>query len=93
MLSSALFLADRGRQMIIAALCALAVSAQSRTVRLAAPLAVVTALLAAARWMRRSRCLSSPVRAAYYPLHEIGLLLLLFGPAVIYLAGSLLDRA
>lgn len=86
MLSSALFLADRGQQMIIAALCALAVSAQSRTVRLAAPLAVVTALLATALDAAIALFVLTQLEQLTIPLHEIGLLLLLFGPAVIYLA-------
>lgn len=86
LVSSALFLIDRGQQMILAALCALAVSAQSRTIRLAAPLAVFTALLATFLDAAIGLLVITQLEQLTTPLHEIGLLLLLFGPAVIYLA-------
>ncbi len=84
--SSALFLIDRGQQMILAALCALAVSAQSRTLRLAAPLAVVTALLATFLDAAIGLLVITQLEQLTTPLHQVSLLLLLFGPAVIYLA-------
>ena len=86
MVSSTLFLVDRAQQMMLAALCGLAISAQSRTVRLAAPLAVTIALLVTALDMAVGLLVLTQLEQITTPLHELGLLLLLFGPAVVYLA-------
>jgi len=86
LISSALFLADRAQQMLLAALCALAVSARSQTIRLAAPLAVVIALLATFLDAGIGLLVLTQLDQITTPLHELGLFLLLFGPAVIYLA-------
>jgi len=86
MLASVLFLVDRGQQMVIAATLALAISARSRTVRLAAPLAVVVALLAVFLDAGLGLLVVTQLAQVTTPLHEMGLLLLLFGPAVVYLA-------
>lgn len=84
--SSALFLIDRGQQMVLAALTALVVSARSRTVRLAAPMAVITALAATLLDAGLGLLVLTQLGQLTAPLHETGLLLILFGPTVMYLA-------
>lgn len=86
LVSSTLFLVDRAQQMLLAALCALAVSARSQTIRLAAPLAVVVALLITFLDAGIGLLVLTQLEQLTAPPLEIGLLLLLFGPAVIYLA-------
>lgn len=86
LVSSVLFLVDRGQQAVLSALAALAVSARSRTVRLAAPMAAVVALTATLLDASLGLLVLTQFGQLTAPLHETGLMLILFGPAVMYLA-------
>jgi len=85
-LSGSLFIADRAQYMMLVALSSLAVSARSSTVRMAAPAAVITALLITAVDTGIGLLIVTQHLPVSRSLIETEMLLLLFGPIVVYLA-------